>query len=102
MKPYTAHLHKDTLAWHLYNWLKAHQGWQEKWEMYVVVGREEFSPDSASRELRRMAQHGIIKVDYYKGKRKQKLSKYSVGEIINNRPKVIIEIVDGLPVARMI
>lgn len=77
MKPYTSHLKHDTLAYHLYQFLIKNEGWHAKYDLYGIAHREEYSLEGAGRALRKMAEHNIIQVDYYKGKRKQKLAKYS-------------------------
>ncbi len=84
----------------LLEYLKANQGWHHKVDLFVVA--RDWSPETCGRTLRTLAESGKINVEYYDGKYAKNLAKYSMGEIINNKPKVIIEIVDGLPVARMI
>jgi len=67
----------DTLYFHLYQFLIKNEGWHNKYDLYGVAHREEYSLEGAGRALRKMAQNKIIQVDYYKGKRKQKLAQYS-------------------------
>lgn len=55
--------------------------WQSKGSMYVVAEREGFSPESAGRKLRELAEEGLILVDYYKSKRNVDLARYArIGE----------------------
>lgn len=77
VKIYTSHLKNDTLAYHLYQFLIKNEGWHNKYDLYGIAHREEYSLEGAGRALRKMAENKIILVDYYKGKRKQKLAKYS-------------------------
>lgn len=51
--------------------------WHTKGSLYQISDREEYSPETCGRTLRTMSEEGIILCKYYKGKRKQKLAKYS-------------------------
>ncbi|MGI9118445.1 MAG: hypothetical protein ACR2IQ_02760 [Minisyncoccia bacterium] len=90
----------------LLKYLNEHEGWHKKVNLYLVADNEDYSPESAGRALRTLAEDNEILVDYYKGKRKQKLARYSrngtpvikskrIEYTIEDRP-------DGTRVARII
>jgi hypothetical protein len=82
-----SHLKYDTLAYHLYQYLIKNEGWHSKGSLYQISEREEYSPETCGRTLRTMSEDGIIQCEYYKGKRKQKLAKYSALPVVQ---KVLI------------
>lgn len=77
-----SHLKKDTLGYYLHQELlkRAEQnyGWSSKGSLYAIADQQEYSPEYAGRELRKLAKENIIYVDYYKGKRGQTLARYRV------------------------
>lgn len=48
-----------------------------KWELHMIAEQNEYSPEYAGRELRKMAESKEIQVSEYKGKRGQTLVKYA-------------------------
>lgn len=80
---------KEALAGHLKN----APGWHKKASLYVVAEENGYSPETAGRVLRELAEEGTIAVEYYTGQRKQKLSKYSYDKPAEK--KLIIKIIDG-------
>lgn len=78
-------------------------GWINKGEIYFESQRQGYSPEGGAREARRLAEQGKILVDYYKGKRGQRLAKYAP---LNTQPPIkitreprIVELANGQRVA---
>lgn len=82
-------------------WLRQNQGWHKKVDLYVQFDKFGYSPETVGRQLRDLAESKEINVEYYDGTYSKNLAKYSIGEIINKRPQVTIEIVNGTPVAKL-
>lgn len=63
-------------------------GWISKGSMYILAENEGYSPETAGRELRLLAEENKIKVDYYKSKRNVDLARYARhGEVKPIPPK---------------
>ena len=89
----------------LLNHLNQTQGWVTKGQLGLIAEQEGYLPESSGRHLRFMAEHNEILVDYYKGKRNQKLARYArLGEQkpIPVKPKVELVEVDGQMIARLL
>lgn len=65
---------------YLLRYLQNNPGWHRKGTLYNVVDEEGYSPETGARELRAMAEEKLIFVEYYKGKKNQRLAKYSANE----------------------
>lgn len=93
---------KNTLKSIIKKYLENKTGeWIKKVDLYKVGDEHEFSPESTARCLRSLAEEGSIQVEYYKGKRKQKLAKYSALPI-TQKPLPTVKIVtqeDGRRIA---
>ena len=83
----------------LIDYLSTHSGWHHKVDLFIVA--RDWSPETAGRTLRTLAESGKINVEYYDSTYAKHLAKYSIGEIISNKPAVKIEFRDGSPVAIM-
>lgn len=77
---------KTTLKTILLEYLNANDGWVSKGQLGLIAEQSGYLPESCGRHLRKMAKLGEIQVSYYKGKRKQQLSRYARLDI----PKPII------------
>ena len=85
------------------------EGWLTKGQLGLVAERAGYLPESCGRHLRFMAGGATKKypnhtpeilVSYYKGKRKQKLSRYArLGEVVKPQ-KPIIEIIGNIAYIR--
>jgi len=86
----------DTLEYYLLTYLKNHEGFHKKVDLYVIGDQEEYSPESVGRILRILSESGKIICEYYKGsKRGTKLAKYSIGAPIQRKLPTFKEI-DGV------
>lgn len=83
-----------TLKESLADYLKNAPGWHKKASLYVVAEELGYSPETAGRKLRELAEEGTIAVEYYTGQRKQQLSKYSYDK--PQEKKLIIKIINGI------
>ena len=78
------------------------EGWLTKGTLGLVAEKAGYLPESCGRHLRAMAERRPdhepeILVDYYQGKRKQRLSKYArLGEqkVLPKKPQIIVR--DGV------
>jgi len=76
----------------LLDYLKKSEGqWFKKVNLYVLADDHGYSPETAGRALRDLAEKGKIKVDYYNGKYSKNLAKYSYNP---QEKKTMIEITD--------
>ena len=81
---------KMTLEQHLLDYLSKKGDWVRKGELYNIADQEGYSPETCGRTLRTLAEKGTIFVEYYKGKRGQKLAKYSYTAPLKQREVVTI------------
>lgn len=65
----------------LLDYINSHDGWHKKVHLYAVV--EDWSPETAGRALRDLAEEGKINVQYYDSKYAKGLAMYAK----NNTPK---------------
>lgn len=78
---------KDNLKTILLDKINETENWLSKGELYKVGEDEGFSPEYVGRELRLLAEQGIIQVSYYKSKRNIDLARYA--RIGTETPKII-------------
>jgi hypothetical protein len=83
----------------LYNYLKANQGeWFKKVHLYTLADEHGYSPETAGRCLRDLAESGKIEVGYYDGKFSKHLAKYSYNPQ-GDFKMIQIKMIDGKPTA---
>ena len=93
---------KDTLKHNLLLYLEKNEGmWFKKVSLFVLAEDWGYSPETCGRRLRELEREQRIKVDYYDGKYSKHLAKYSYNPI-EQKQKVVIEIINNSPVARLI
>lgn len=86
---------KDELTPKLLEKINDTETWLTKGQLYLVAEEEGYSPETCGRYLRDMVVAGKIQVDYYKGKRNQKLARYARLETPRFiKPK--IQIINGI------
>lgn len=89
----------NTLNQIILDYINHSTGWINKGEIYFESQRQGYSPEGGAREARRLAEEGKILVDYYKGKRGQRLAKYSSLDMepikVVRREPTIIDLPDG-------
>ncbi len=66
------------------------QTWFKKVELYVLADTHGYSPESAGRALRKLAEDGIIQVSYYDGRFAKNLAKYCHDAPIEKKRRVQI------------
>lgn len=105
---------KETLKQLLLEEINKTQGYISKGQLHLFAENQGYSPEGAGRLLRIMAGYGYknhpehipeIDVDYYVGKRKQKLARYArLGEQppVPQKPRVELVEVDGIMMARLL
>lgn len=92
---------KITLEKILLNYLKENEGqWFKKVSLYVLADENGYSPETAGRLLRDLAESGRIKVAYYDGQFSKNLAKYSYNPQ-TIKPRITLEEVDGRMVAKL-
>lgn len=77
--------------------INATQGWLTKGQLFLISEQNGYSPENGGRRVRELAREEKILVDYYKGKKHQKLARYArIGELkpIPQKPKVVVR--DGI------
>lgn len=80
----------------LLDYLKNHEGeWVKKVALYVLADEHGYSPETAGRDLRELAEGGKIKVKYYDGKFAKNLAMYSYNPPLEKIRRV--KIINGLP-----
>lgn len=81
---------KETLL----NFINSTDGWHKKVSLYAVV--EDYSPETVGRDLRTLAEDGIIEKGEYDGKITKGLAMYSrKGQPKPQTPKFTIVEIDG-------
>lgn len=99
---------KDDLKNRIISYLNYRNEWIPKQELVDAIKgqydalKEGITTDYIGRALRKMAEHGEINHDFYKGKKKQKLSKYapsSKEKEVKKKDVYKIELRNGIPVA---
>lgn len=69
---------KQSLSDKLLKYLKDNNGqWFKKVNLFIIADEAGYSPESAGRCLRTLAEEGKISVDYYDGTYAKHLAKYS-------------------------
>ena len=66
-----------SLKQNLLDYLRNNEGWHKKVSLYVIADELGFSPETAGRCLRSLAEEGTIFVEYYDGLYSKNLAKYS-------------------------
>lgn len=97
-------MRQETLKDILLEQINATQGYISKGSLYLYGEQEQYSPESVGRCLRNLEKKGEIQVDYYTGKRKQKLARYArLGESkpVPQKPKIEIININGQFVAQL-
>ncbi len=78
----------------LLDYIQTHEGWLKKVDLYKIA--EEFSPETAGRALRLLAEENKIQVQYYDSKYAKNLAMYSrIGEAPKKFEPNIITKSDG-------
>lgn len=84
----------------LLTYLRENEGqWFKKVSLYVLADEAGYSPETAGRALRELAEKSKIKVDYYDGKFSKGLAKYAYNPIQPSKPRVEVREVNGQMVA---
>jgi len=89
----------------LLEYINSTSGYITKGQLALIAEQEGFLGETAGRALRTLAEDKLILVDYYKSKRNIDLARYArLGEEkpLPPKPKIIIEIINGVPMARQI
>lgn len=86
----------------LLEYLQSTPGWHKKTSLFVVAEQMGYSPETAGRRLRELADEGQIKAGYYNGKFAKNLTKYTADENPSKEMVKIVELPDGRRVAQMI
>lgn len=93
---------KETLKQILKDYLDTQENWVTKGQLGLIAEQHGYLPEGCGRELRKMAESTLlhqpeILVDYYKGKRKQLLSRYAhIGTTTPQIKKPRVEIRNGI------
>jgi len=82
-----------SLEQRLLSYLKEHEGqWVKKVSLFVLADEFGYSPETAGRLLRDLAENGKIQVAYYDGQFAKNLAKYSYKPVQQvKRPTIIID-----------
>jgi len=82
-----------SLEQRLLEYLKKCEGqWIKKVSLFVLADEAGYSPETAGRLLRDLAENGKIQVAYYDGQFAKNLAKYSYKPVIQvNRPHIVVD-----------
>lgn len=82
----------------LLEYLQTNAGWHKKVHLFVVAEQMGYSPETAGRRLRELADEGQIKAGYYNGQFAKNLTKYTADQVPITESVKIVE-VDGRRIA---